>query len=433
MPKTPTEIGTYGDISYTAITKGGETVGYRARTRFRDEDGELRLVERTGQSKSKAKSQLVVALKQRVAEGGAPTDGSVTRNTTMNKLADLYLEECKLDEGISPQQLHHIQREINVSKLKDRRVKATPTKIKTTMGGLRMFEVTTARIELHLRPILAAGNKAKAEKHKQILKAMLDIAVRHGALKQNPVQALKPIRYKAGRPKALGREETHRLRAQLRLYATGAAIPEAGIPQFVKGPRRSPLLAVATDLWMATGARCCEVLALRRCDVDRSLTPWRVTIDATIAYVPGIGTQGGYFRQEHTKTGEDGKRVIVLPPFAIRTLQEAMGADAWVDHDETLLFPCRTGGVWSTANFFRAWRAACGTTFAWVTPKSFRKTVATVLENEHDETTAGKQLGHLQPGGKRKSVTRKHYIEHDPLVPDSSATLEEFYAGTGAI
>ncbi|WP_280242970.1 hypothetical protein [Nocardia abscessus] len=65
--------------------------------------------------------------------------------------------------------------------------------------------------------------------------------------------------------------------------------------------------------------------------------------------------------------------------------------------------PNRDGGIWDPDNFNRQWRQARGEKFAWVTPKTFRKTVASLIANQYDPQAADQQLGHAND-----SVTKRH-------------------------
>lgn len=115
----------------------------------------------------------------------------------------------------------------------------------------------------------------------------------------------------------------------------------------------------------------------------------------------------------------------MLPKFAVAVLVE-MGAYEWAADDESPVFPSRAGPWRSPANVRRTWREARGERFVWVQPKTFRKTVATVISKEYGPERAGLQLAH-RPGSK---VTEVSYIERSVLVPDSTPTLERF-AGSG--
>jgi integrase len=56
-------------------------------------------------------------------------------------------------------------------------------------------------------------------------------------------------------------------------------------------------------------------------------------------------------------------------------------------------------------------------------PHTFRKTVATLIDEEADTDSAAAQLGH-----RSKAITKKHYIVKPALAPDSSHILERLGA-----
>ena len=61
-----------------------------------------------------------------------------------------------------------------------------------------------------------------------------------------------------------------------------------------------------------------------------------------------------------------------------------------------------------------------------VTPKVFRKTVASAIERAVDIETASAQLGHSG-----STVTRLHYIEPAKLDPDVRGVLDQFSPVSG--
>jgi integrase len=68
-------------------------------------------------------------------------------------------------------------------------------------------------------------------------------------------------------------------------------------------------------------------------------------------------------------------------------------------------------------------QARADTGLEWVTPHTFRKTVATLIDKEADTDHAAAQLGHGS-----KEITKKHYIVKPALAPDSSHILEQLGA-----
>jgi hypothetical protein len=138
------------------------------------------------------------------------------------------------------------------------------------------------------------------------------------------------------------------------------------------------------------------------------------TTSGTLVYVKGEGL----IRQDHPKT-DAGWRTVVLPAFAVQTLRRTRAAQAANDAD--VVFPAAAGTLRSPANFRRKWRAARRDTgFEWVTPRSFRKTVATLLDRERTTADAAAQLGYSSP-----NVTRTHYIQKAHQAPDLTDVLDQ--------
>lgn len=84
------------------------------------------------------------------------------------------------------------------------------------------------------------------------------------------------------------------------------------------------------------------------------------------------------------------------------------------------IFASRRGAWLSPNNMRRQWRQArADTDLGWVTPHTFRKTVATLIHEEADTTSAAVQLGHAS-----EQVTDRYYIAKPVLAPDVSDILE---------
>ncbi|WP_446223463.1 hypothetical protein ACTWPB_27985 [Nocardia sp. IBHARD005] len=107
MPRQALPIGTYGKIKSTRQRNGS----WRATTRYRDEDGISRPVDRFGATKGQAENALCRALAERTNSRGK----LITRDTTLTELADLWLAEKAVQDGITPQSLDLYRREIDVS------------------------------------------------------------------------------------------------------------------------------------------------------------------------------------------------------------------------------------------------------------------------------------------------------------------------------
>jgi integrase len=127
----------------------------------------------------------------------------------------------------------------------------------------------------------------------------------------------------------------------------------------------------------------------------------------------------GTYRQDHPKT-KAGFRTVKLPPFAVRTLKCKQTTED--PQPDDMLFPSSTGTVRSPHNFRRQWRdARSGSDYEWVTPHVFRKSVATLIDQQYSSKQAAAQLGHSGT-----AITEKHYIAKATESPDVTDALELF-------
>jgi integrase len=129
----------------------------------------------------------------------------------------------------------------------------------------------------------------------------------------------------------------------------------------------------------------------------------------------------GFFRQPWTKS-DAGYRMVILPRFAVGMLlaRKLVAADNL--HDA--IFASQRGTWLSPNNVRRQWRQArADTDLSWVTPHTFRKTVATLIKEETDTKSAAAQLGHSS-----EEVTDTYYIAKPVQAPDVSGILERLGA-----
>ncbi|WIM71985.1 site-specific integrase [Corynebacterium suedekumii] len=166
------------------------------------------------------------------------------------------------------------------------------------------------------------------------------------------------------------------------------------------------------DMLAATGVRIGEVLALRWEDVD--LDAGTVTIAGTVVDREGRQADGGgTMRQDHPKTHKS-HRTLLLPEWILPDLME------WrVMADNDLLFPNAWGGVMGPNGFRRKFRELRGEDYAWVTPKTYRKAVATIIAREMGDDAAAGQLGHASA-----ATTRTHYKQRPETAGDHTHALE---------
>jgi integrase len=169
------------------------------------------------------------------------------------------------------------------------------------------------------------------------------------------------------------------------------------------------------EVMLGTSARIGEVLAVRKCDVDVTVTPATVRICGTIVSPKGKPT----YRQDHPKTSSS-RRVVSVPSFAAEVLRQRLVAAA--DEDpEHLLFFSRNHTPLTTNNVRRRLRAVLDEAgIGGVTPHAFRRTVATVVDRAAGIDLAAELLGHAST-----DITRAHYIEKDDAVDPRTAEILE--------
>ncbi|WP_458688761.1 tyrosine-type recombinase/integrase [Nocardia tengchongensis] len=404
MPNPPLAIGTYGAINAKRQRNGS----WRATTRIRDEDGETRTVQAFGPTKPRAISALKDRIKERAT--AATPDRELTRDTRVSVLAELWLAELEFEHRTRPQTIDYYRSHIQVAKNRGR---DDTVKINTSLGGLRIREATTSRLDAYLREV-ARTAPAKARAHRVVLTGMFSLAVRRDVLSHNPVLNVARIPRSTERPRAADLATLRQLRDQLEVWVSGAAID--GTPAHTRGPQRSRIVLDVADVLLGTGARVGEALAIRWRDVDLCAEPPRVTLCGTIVRITHADGKLRPIRQEWTKT-QAGYRSVVLPQFVVETLRRR-AAEA-VPNPLDLVFTVRSGGIYDPHNFRRSWRSARGSRFAWVTPKTFRKSVATLIANEHGADNAARQLGHADHG----TTAHRHYIDTPPEVADFTDLL----------
>ncbi len=246
---------------------------------------------------------------------------------------------------------------------------------------------------------------SRRKKTKTVLKMMLDAAVIDGAVPVNPVAATSRLRGQHKEVQALSVDDLIALRSAVDTWMTKKK----------PGPNPSTDMPDIIDLLLATGCRIGEVLALRWADIDLKATPPTASISGTIKSEPGKGT----YRKSKPKS-DASKRTIALPPFAVEVLTRRRFEQPTNDNDA--VFATRNGTWHQVGNIERRWRAIrADTGFEWVTPHTFRKTVATLIDRVVDSNTAARLLGHSSD-----AITKEFYIEKDRSTPDVTHVLQSF-------
>ncbi|GAA1519292.1 hypothetical protein GCM10009788_24080 [Nocardioides humi] len=169
------------------------------------------------------------------------------------------------------------------------------------------------------------------------------------------------------------------------------------------------------EVMLGTSARIGEVLAIRKCDVDMTCSPPTVRLCGTIISPKGKPT----YRQDHGKSSKS-RRTVSVPSYAAEAVRQRLAAISDED-SEHLIFFSRNHTPLTTNNVRRRLRAVLDEAgIGGVTPHSFRRTVATVLDRAAGADLAAEMLGHTS-----SEITKQHYIEPDENVNPMTAEILE--------
>lgn len=393
MAGEPIPIGSWGRISVedrSETKESGETkVRWTARCRVRDKDGVLRPVARSGSSARSAEQELLAHLRERVGANGGGADG-ITPKTPMPDLIDLWLEDAEV-RGLSTSTMRIYR--------SSARLYLKPYTRNWTVG-----DATSGRVDRLIKDHIARGLDSKAlRKH---LNQIFDLAVRHDALPANPVDAAARVRRKKVRIRTVGDSaQVAEIRALIRRWETAKR----------PGPRPTADLFDFVMLLVVTGARPGELLAARWDDVNLLAKRPYLEVTGTIKQEKGLGI----YRQDFPKS-ETSERRVELPPTVVALLLDRKVAQE--DNTIGAVFPSRVGTWQSYSQMRRRWTSAvAGSKYDWVTFKTFRKTIATLLAEEYGVKVAQDQLGHAS-----QATTETFYIATRSEAPQVAEAVERF-------
>ena len=370
MPRQRMRPGEHGRITEKMV---GEK--FVASTYIRDGDGKRRRVER---SSSKSAEDARRELQRHLAHRRAPISGrDVTDRTSLSELFDLWIDAKISVDSVRAQTVDHYRM-------------VWRTHGADRLGALRITELSTSRAHEHLQGI---RSKSQANRLRMILADMLAMATRFDVIAINPMREVRTAGAVRKPPRALTVAELRSVRNAATAYAA------RGGP----GPRPGRLLPAFIELLTATGCRPNEVLALRWSDVDLLGDPPIVTIAGTL--IDHGRVAGQPLHRQDARKGDAPAHTVVLPKFGVEALTALIGQSG-VDGP---VFANRDGGWMSLANMRRSLRAALPEDMGWVTPHSFRRTVATVVRDAHGPALAQQQLSHSSVGDHRISLpTAEH-------------------------
>ena len=390
MPRPRTPIGTFGEIYYEKGAGGR----YRAFARFRDHDGQLRRVQATGPSQQAAARKLKAVLAERADQ--TVGQGELTGSSSFKHLVEIWLEDLDLEGKVAESTRALYER--NMEKL-----------VLPVFANYTLREISVRKVDQFLKKLASTKSYSTAKQARTVLSLAFGLAVRYDAIRENPVRDAARLHKPLSQTMSLTLEQVEAIRHATRNWRRGPGVP---------GPPPDGQLEQIIEIMLGTSARIGEVLAIRRCDVDVTVSPATVRICGTIVSPAGKPT----YRQPHPKT-QKSTRVVSVPSFAAEVIRERLVVVGQED-PEHLLFFTRNGTPLTTNNIRRRLRAVLADAgIEGVTPHAFRRTVATVLDRASGPDLAAELLGHSS-----SKITKEHYIEPDEAVDPVTAQILESLA-----
>lgn len=348
--------GAYYDRADAERTEPLAVTGWRASCRVRDHDGRTRKIEAWGTSGAAAERALLRALTDRQA----PTGGQVNPDTRISDLWAVYRQQC-VDEGRAARTLDAYDE--------------AGALIGTGLGGLRIRETTTQRLDQFLDAIGTHNGPAVAKRCRSVLSGMFGTAVRYGAAQYNPVREVRPIKAARTTTVALTAEDVRAIVDGVR--SSIAPMPPA--PKAKRQTSRQTISEYAREadvadpvLFLAcTGVRIGEALAVRWEDVD---------LDAGTVAITGhiITAKGQPVTRVAGAKSDAGVRTLHLPPVAVDMLRDRRELVAAIS---PYVFPSTTGNLRDPNTFRKSWRrVAAALGYEGAGTHAFRKALATQLD-----------------------------------------------------
>lgn len=398
----------HGEPQFTKIGSRVQCLVY-----YRTIDGIRRRMKASGRSRVESFEKLSAKFED---YRRASPDALVSGDTTIGELSELWLAS-----------LRHKAPDTITAYTNRCRISIVPY-----IGNKPIRLATTGYLETHLRRIADGGVTTLTSKNgrtrdvktggltaektaRVVLKLMFDFALSYRALPDgtNPVAkdgSAKERQALRAPARSLSRSEYVEMRRRIKAWQDAQ--------QF--GPPRGKHLLDAVDVLLGTGVRTGELLAMR----------WNhLWLEDEIPFVMVTHTVTSKGVQDYTK-GNTAQiklaRPIALPAYVVSVLsqrKEAAGRKG-----QGFVFPNAKGGHFTTSNFRRSWNdarsfdAQNGDDFAWISPKSMRKSAATLVARTSGLQAAADQLRHSSP-----NITEEFYVEQLLQMVDNRAAFDGIF------
>ncbi|MCA1226146.1 site-specific integrase [Saccharopolyspora sp. 6M] len=385
MPRLPLPLGTAGEISAKRVG-----AAWMARCRYRHEDGTYSDVRRRGKTKELAKQAVRDAVKDLVPS--SPGAG-LTVSSYFGEAADAWFAEFRADA----------ENGIYSFGTLDTYADAYRNHVKPVLGNLRIFEVKTPVINTLCQAKLKAHSLALAKHVKAVISNIMTFVVQAGVIDENPARHIAPLterraKTKRKQPRSLSRDELLDLLSKLDVDEEAQ---RWDLPDLVR-------------FFVATGERSGEALGAHWEDFDTAAQ--KLVMGGNIIQARGKGTV-----RNAGKSARSGDRDIALPEWCVHMLTERKDVLGEVDPGKPIFTNTR-GGYLNAANLTnRVWlpfRKRAG--YEWVTFHTFRKTVATLLDEAGmTARQIADVLGHSNP-----SMTLNTYMGRGQVSRASADALD---------
>lgn len=405
MARQKLMVGTYGEISCVRLKNGS----WQARARYCDVDGVVRQYRKNGETKTKATANLKSFF---VEHTGTFGDGAIAPDDTVQDLLDLwFLKMEQADGGPRPETLGYYRSHV--------RWILDPKKTDHPLGAYQLRHVRPVIIQASLDS--AGVSPDMRAKIRSVLIRAFNLAIFHEAINGNPASAVPSVPLPRSKKMPVPAEDLDEVRTAIREWANA---------EKRNGPKSVDLPDIV-EMLIATGMRIGELLALRWSDIELTPPPERRDDEGWFPWlmVNGQITSKGQ-RVDYGKT-DAAIRPIALPDWAAALLRRRKVAQPPNDLDAVFI---TRNGTWHypTNVQGRLWHIRHLADYADiaalqdVSPHSFRRTVATEIDEVYDAEAAMHHLGHTS-----KTVTERHYINRKLVVPDYRAATERLAPGDG--
>lgn len=408
MARPPLQIGTYGEISRTALV-GDRWIAadqlpaeacptsWKAKARYRPADGRTRQMERQGTSETKA----VANLKKGLSGVLGGKEGKITAASRFDVVAQEYL---KLTQ----------QRQADTTY--DRYKGRYDNHLKAPLGSLLIRECTPKRLNEVFRAMEKAGQSAGNRRAiKVVLNGILQEAINQGAIETNPARSMERIKGKRRRTK-VSLDGPALLTFFARLDGDRRAIHQ-DLPDFLR-------------MLFGVGCRYGEALALRWRDINLTdepiiaeddegneivIPPKGIWFNGNLVHVTGKGV----VRHEGKTFMSNG--VVIMPEFLYLLLLVRKPVGAGLDDP---VFPSRNMGWRSPSNMQRSVRRLrLRIGYPKLTTHDGRRAVATALDKAGE---SGRMIALVLRQAK-PSMAQDNYMDTRTPSPKAAAVLDRLH------